>query len=339
MRTREIRFHLNNACHMSRHAGESTAGVLLGGALFGLAGGALGLLLSKALPSDVPARQSKELTTPSSADSLHDVAVRQLYAGSAALAFSILADSGLEHYRGGFYNKLMYLAPTVSAFTLARSTTSLLRPPKRSNRSNIDTGLFAVATLTGLIGTAFHARNISKREGGWSWLNLFYGAPLAAPMGITFAGLLGLAAQHLSENPGARLVGLPVDSLLSFAASGGLLGTAAEAGLLHFRGAFQDPFMYLPVMLPPAAAVALSVETIHAGGILRKMAQLLLKSTAALGFIGMGFHAYGIQRNMGGWYNWSQMILQGPPLPAPPSFTGMALAGLAALALKESDNS
>ena len=41
----------------------------------------------------------------------------------------------------------------------------------------------------------------------------------------------------------------------------------------------------------------------------------------------MGLHAYGISRNMGGWRNWSQNLLNGPPLPAPPSFTGLALAG------------
>ena len=35
---------------------------------------------------------------------------------------------------------------------------------------------------------------------------------------------------------------------------------------------------------------------------------------------------------MGGWRNWSQNVLNGPPLPAPPSFTGLAMAGLAALA-------
>ena len=34
---------------------------------------------------------------------------------------------------------------------------------------------------------------------------------------------------------------------------------------------------------------------------------------------------------MGGWRNWRQNVLNGPPLPAPPSFTGLALAGLAAL--------
>jgi hypothetical protein len=53
------------------------------------------------------------------------------------------------------------------------------------------------------------------------------------------------------------------------------------------------------------------------------------------GLAGVGFHAYGIHRNMGGWRNWRQNILNGPPLPAPPSFTGLALAGLAALGLTE----
>jgi hypothetical protein len=38
-----------------------------------------------------------------------------------------------------------------------------------------------------------------------------------------------------------------------------------------------------------------------------------------------------VQRRMGGWNNWRQNLLAGPPLPAPPAFTGLALAGLAAL--------
>jgi hypothetical protein len=63
----------------------------------------------------------------------------------------------------------------------------------------------------------------------------------------------------------------------------------------------------------------------------------MLWTTAAAGFAGMGFHAWGIHRNMGGWHNWTQMIQQGPPLPAPPSFTGMALPGLTALELMRGD--
>jgi hypothetical protein len=43
----------------------------------------------------------------------------------------------------------------------------------------------------------------------------------------------------------------------------------------------------------------------------------------------------GIARQMGGWRNWSQNVLSGPPLPAPPSFTALAIAGLAATALAE----
>jgi len=69
----------------------------------------------------------------------------------------------------------------------------------------------------------------------------------------------------------------------------------------------------------------------------RRAARLCLKLTAMLGFAGVGFHAYGVSRNMGGWRNWSQNILNGPPLPAPPSFTGLALAGLATLSLIERD--
>lgn len=54
-----------------------------------------------------------------------------------------------------------------------------------------------------------------------------------------------------------------------------------------------------------------------------------------MGVLGVGFHALGVARNMGGWKNWSQNLQVGPPLPAPPAFTGMALTGLAGLTLLE----
>jgi hypothetical protein len=38
---------------------------------------------------------------------------------------------------------------------------------------------------------------------------------------------------------------------------------------------------------------------------------------------------------MGGWRNWRQNVLSGPPLPAPPAFAGLSVAGLAALRLIE----
>jgi hypothetical protein len=40
---------------------------------------------------------------------------------------------------------------------------------------------------------------------------------------------------------------------------------------------------------------------------------------------------------MGGWRNWRQNVLVGPPLPAPPAFTALAIAGLASLDLLAAD--
>ncbi len=269
--------------------------------------------------------------TPASAEVL-----RKLYLAASALSFSVVADSSLEHYRGGFYNRAMYIGPAVSALMLVATARDAAAPGPRPNRAR--RVLYGAAGATGLIGTGFHLYNVGKREGGWRLTNVFYGAPVAAPMGITFAGLFGLAASSLAggtrREQSPCLLGRPAGKVLGAAAAAGLLGTSAEAGLLHFRGAFHDPFMYIPVTVPPLAALALGASAARPGGE-HRAARTLLWSTAAAGLLGMGFHAYGIQRNMGGWRNWSQNLLQGPPLPAPPSFTGMALAGLAALELMQ----
>jgi hypothetical protein len=36
---------------------------------------------------------------------------------------------------------------------------------------------------------------------------------------------------------------------------------------------------------------------------------------------------------MGGWRNWRQNLFAGPPLPAPPAYTGLAVAAFGALLL------
>jgi hypothetical protein len=83
----------------------------------------------------------------STGEPARSTASRWLYLGASALSFSILADSGIEHYRGGFHNRAMYIAPTVSALTLLAAGASAVRRRRH-------------------------------------WVNLFYGAPLAAPLGI-----------------------------------------------------------------------------------------------------------------------------------------------------------
>jgi hypothetical protein len=262
-----------------------------------------------------------------------NVVGRKLNLSSALLALSVLADSGVEHYRGSFENRLMYLPLGVSAATLAASLFGIMDGRARSHRAR--DSLYALAALTGAAGLGFHGYNILKRPGGLSWVNLFYAAPIGAPVALLLAGLLGRGAERIRDDEASTMVGRPAGKVLGTVAATGLAGTVAEAGLLHFRGAFHNPGMFLPVVVPPTAAGLLFTSLFRSG--VRRAASFCLKLTALLGFAGVGFHIYGVSRNMGGWRNWSQNILNGPPLPAPPSFTGLALAGLAALSLIEKD--
>jgi hypothetical protein len=91
--------------------------------------------------------------------------------------------------------------------------------------------------------------------------------------------------------------------------------------------------MAVPVTLPPLGAALLMSVAAGRAGRTHHLTRWWMRLLALMGFVGVGFHAYGVSRNMGGWRNWSQNILNGPPLPAPPSFSGLALAGLAALGL------
>ncbi len=254
-------------------------------------------------------------------------AARLISGGAAVVSLSVLADSGLEHYRGSFRNPAMVLPLVTSVLTLgfagqraARAgSTALPALPALRGASHVG------SIATGLLGLGFHAFNICKRPGGVSFTNLFYAAPLGAPAALTLAGTLAVAGDRLAQHPGGVLA---TGRILGGLAALGIAGTVAETALLHFRGAFHNPAMWLPLAVPPAAAISLARDAIT--GLPRQDTATLLAATAALGVIGVGFHAYGVHRNMGGWRNWRQNILVGPPLPAPPAFAGLALAALGA---------
>ncbi len=151
------------------------------------------------------------------------------------------------------------------------------------------------------------------------------------------SGLLGVYSERLREHRGLapKVFGLPAGRALAALTAIGLLGTSGEAGLLHFRGAYQNPAMFAPVTLPPAGAALLLNVAFGEPGRDRWLTRWWMRALTLLGFAGVGFHAWGVHRAMGGWRNWTQNLVDGPPLPAPPSFTGLALAGLAALGLLE----
>jgi hypothetical protein len=242
----------------------------------------------------------------------------------------VALDSAIEHYRGEFKDRAMFVGPAMALLGLGAASFVAARP-ERANDRLPKVALLTVG-VTGLIGLGFHTYNIFKRPGELDALNLFYGAPMGAPAALTLAGLYGVIAGEMLSGKSYVKTRLPKHTAALVAFS--LIGTIAEAGLLHFRGAFQDPVMYAPVTIPPLAAVSIGAAALTPRAI--TLSKPLLKATALLGIAGPMFHAYGIHRNMGGWRNWSQMILQGPPLPAPPAFLAIAIAGLGILpALEE----
>lgn len=257
-------------------------------------------------------------------------AAGRLVAGGAGIvAGSVLADSAIEHYRGSFANPAMGLPLAASALSLAVNAAATARP---SGGSTLGSFSHVGAASIGAAGLAFHVYNIAKQPGGLRLSNFFYRAPIGAPAALVLVGTLGAAADALTAGK-SRVGPFPLASgrLLAGYGAAGLLGTAAEAALLHFRGAYHNPAMWLPVGLPPAAALSLARDAL--AGRATPITTALLGATAALGLIGSGFHAYGVSRNMGGWRNWRQNLLAGPPLPAPPAFAGLALAGLGAVLL------
>jgi len=264
-------------------------------------------------------------------------AARRLNRAAGMLAASVLADSAVEHYRGSFHNRAMVTPLISAALSLAVSLHGTMdkKPAARRFRDCVYVG----AGLTGIAGTLFHIFNIGKKPGGFSWQNLFYSAPVGAPAALSLSGVLGYLSERVRETPAGstpRILGLPAGRVIAGTTAVGLLGTVGEAGLLHFRGAYHSPFMLLPVTMPPIAAGLMANAALRSAPARHPViARAFLRLTAALGIVGAGFHARGVARNMGGWRNWTQNLLSGPPIPAPPSFTGLALAGLAALALVE----
>jgi hypothetical protein len=253
-------------------------------------------------------------------------AARLIAGGAAMLAAAVLADSAVEHYRGSFDNRAMP-APLVGSALALAADGAIVAGGIGVRAAPYAMSVHAASAAIGAAGLGFHTYNLAKQVGGIRWGTLFYQAPLGAPAALVLAGALGAAAQAVSGGHPWLVSGRVVAGLCAV----GLAGNAAEVALLHFRGAYHNKVMYLPVTLTPLAALALAGAALT--GRSNWIVTAALAVTAALGLAGTGFHAYGISREMGGWRNWRQNVLSGPPLPAPPSFTGLAIAGLGALLL------
>lgn len=320
---------------MSRHAASSPLSGLLGIAV--LTG--VSAMLAHSAAGRARQRRPWRSLARSAPDPGPRSAVRaaqRMNRAAGVLAVAVLCDSALEHYRGSFHNPGMFAPLLGASLSLAVSAHGHADPSPVAHR--VRDAVYAAAAWTGLAGTAFHIYNITKRPGGWSWQNLFYGAPLGAPAALTLSGATGFLAERVRDTPAwstPKVRGVPAGRAVAAATALGMAGTVAEVALLHFRGAFNSPLMYLPVSIPPLSAALMGAAALGPTRRPRKLTRWLLRLTGLLGPAGVLLHLRGVSRSMGGWHNVRQNVLNGPPIPAPPSFTSLALTGLAALGLLE----
>jgi hypothetical protein len=99
----------------------------------------------------------------------------------------------------------------------------------------------------------------------------------------------------------------------------------------HFRGSFGDKWMWTPIVLSPALAVAGA-----AGVRSERAARTWLPAISALycadGAIGVITHVRGVARKPGGFREPLFNIVMGPPLLAPGSLALVGILGLASAA-------
>lgn len=253
---------------------------------------------------------------------------------AALMTLALLADALVGHYRSGFALRAQY-APFVAGglLVVALAAAAALPGSAWAVAALAAAGWLAVAA--GVVGFGFHHYyGIAKRPGGYAWLlhNLMYGAPPLAPLALSAMGALGLVAA--SGLAGATTVaGLEIPAALIAFVAAALVGAIAQAGLLHYRGAFNTPAMYAPLAAPLLAVLASVWVLARPGPAARASLSVVLWLTALTGFVGLGLHLRGFDRQMGGLHVALFNLLEGPPAWAPALFAGVAAVGLVAVHL------
>lgn len=253
----------------------------------------------------------------------------------AVLTLALLLDAWGGHYRRGFIHNAQYAPFPIGALLIVASCIAAIRP----YHSGAETCLWVAAWLAvaaGVVGFVFHHYyGILRKPGGYRrWLDsLMYGAPPLAPLGLTLLGAIALTV-HAGLSGIAAIHGVPLRSALLAATIIGLFGAMLQTGILHFRGAFNQPLMYAPLIVPTVACLAAIWALVEPGPAIQVAVLCLMWLTVITGFVGLGMHLRGFDRQMAGLYvplfNW----LQGPPALAPALFAGFAAIGLVAAGLQ-----
>lgn len=253
---------------------------------------------------------------------------------AGALALLLACDALAGHYRSGFTSRAQY-APFVGGGALMISGVGAAVAPDAGWASALLRAGAWLAVMAGTAGFAFHHYyGIARRPGGYGWLlhHLMYGAPQLAPLGLAAAGALALVAARGLDG-GTAFGGLGLRSALLVLVALGVAGAVLQAGVLHYRGAFNNPLMYAPFTAPLACVPACLWAALGPGRAASLAASAALWLTFFVGFAGAGMHLRGLGRQMGGLYVALSNWLEGPPAFAPLLFAGFAAAGLVAVHL------
>jgi hypothetical protein len=123
------------------------------------------------------------------------------------------------------------------------------------------------------------------------------------------------------------------ERLLSVLTAAGAVVTTAEIFLEHDRASFGNRWMWAPIVVGPAAALAGL-----AGYRSKALAKTVLPAASAIvvanGLQGTVLHARGIGQRPGGWRNLRYNVEMGPPLFAPLLVTLVGGMGLLAAVLR-----
>lgn len=254
----------------------------------------------------------------------------------AAIAALIAAVVGYEawvgHYRSGFPRLEQWIAPTLGAVLFLAAVTTAAAPAYRPGRIALEWTGFA-SVIAGAVGLAYHHWfGIVKAAGGYRLAlhHSMYGAPPLAPLALSLTGAFAVVVAR--ELGGKQSIpGMSAGRGLVLLSLFGLAGALAQTALLHYRGAFNTPYMYLPFGAPVLALVAGAWHLAAPAGTSTGVFRLALALTFLTGIAGLGLHLRGLDRQMAGLRVPLFNILQGPPALAP-AFVS-ALAGIALLAV------
>lgn len=239
----------------------------------------------------------------------------------------------LGHYRSGFSLKAQYV-PLVTAALMTIAAAASLASLAGSG-TILQVGGW-IGVVTGLIGVGYHHYyGVADKPAGYRWLlhQLMYHAPPLAPLSLAALGVLLILAGRLT-NGASTVLGLSIRFWVIEVCAITILGAVAQSALLHYRGAYNNVLMYIPVTIPFFAALALGWQGIAPSAVASTVAIFGSWLTFLSGFVGVGMHIRGIDRQKGGLYLGRANIMQGPPLSAPLVFSGFAGAALAVLQLR-----